>query len=191
MKFIKKQFPTSKILCNNGIIPSPKPNEPDFHCDAPFKPKSLEEAIKSQPFKIVHIATHGTFSSSPDYTFVLAYEKRINVDQLSELIRSREENRFEPIELLIFSACKTASGDKRAVLGIAGISVRVGARSTVASLYIVNDNSTSLLIKKFYKELSNVTKAEALHRAQLYLLGKRGYDKPKYWASYVLVGDWR
>ncbi|NES82628.1 MAG: CHAT domain-containing protein, partial [Moorea sp. SIO2B7] len=97
------------------------------------------------------------------------------------------------IELLVLSACKTANGDSRAALGLAGVAVQSGARSTVASLWSVNDRSTSVFMKFFYQELANtqkpITKAEALRRAQVKLLDNQ-YKEPYYWAPYVLVGNW-
>ncbi|MEH2332790.1 CHAT domain-containing protein [Nostoc sp.] len=39
------------------------------------------------------------------------------------------------MELLVLSACKTATGDKRVALGLAGVAVRAGARSTLATLW--------------------------------------------------------
>jgi len=108
-------------------------------------------------------------------------------------LRSREQSRPDAIELLVLSACETAEGDKRAALGLAGVAVRAGARSTLATLWQVNDSSTAELIAQFYKTLSNpgdstVTKAKALQSAQLNLL--RRYKAPLYWAPYVLVGNW-
>jgi CHAT domain-containing protein len=54
----------------------------------------------------------------------------------------------------------------------------------------VSDRSTAELMVQFYKELTNpkVTKAEALHQAQLALF--KQYKAPYYWAPYVLVGNW-
>jgi CHAT domain-containing protein len=57
----------------------------------------------------------------------------------------------------------TAEGGDRAVLGLAGVAVRAGARSTVATLWQVNDEAMSLLMKQFYQELKpTVGKAIAL-----------------------------
>ncbi|MBD0343444.1 MAG: CHAT domain-containing protein, partial [Coleofasciculus sp. Co-bin14] len=98
-----------------------------------------------------------------------------------------------PIELLVLSACQTALGDNRAALGIAGVAVRAGARSTLATLWAVNDEATAALMVRFYQELANstVTKAEALRRAQQSILKDPRYRQhPYYWAPYVLVGNW-
>jgi CHAT domain-containing protein/tetratricopeptide (TPR) repeat protein len=160
-----------------------------------FTSQMLREQINSQPFPVVHLATHGQFSSNAAQTFVLAWDKPINVNELSNLLRARDETRPEAIELLVLSACQTAVGDKRAALGIAGVAVRAGARSTLASLWNVNDASTALLMSQFYraiadKQMTQMTKAEALRQAQLALLKNPKYQRPMFWAPYVLVGNW-
>ncbi|NEQ88074.1 MAG: CHAT domain-containing protein, partial [Moorea sp. SIO2I5] len=57
----------------------------------------------------------------------------------------------------------------------------------------VNDESTAELMGQFYQEFTqqNVTKAEALRRAQLTLLKNDQFSHPYYWAPFVIIGDWR
>jgi CHAT domain-containing protein len=158
-----------------------------------FTSKSLEKEIGLHPFNVVHLATHGQFSSQARNTFILAADGPINVKQLDNLLRTRNQSRPEAIELLVLSACETATGDKRAALGLAGIAVRAGARSTLASLWRIDDKATAFFIGEFYRELAKakVTKAEALRRAQIAFLKKYpNYSRPGYWAPYVLVGNW-
>ncbi|MGD1913428.1 MAG: CHAT domain-containing protein [Rivularia sp. (in: cyanobacteria)] len=157
-----------------------------------FTTEALAKQIGNTPFPVVHLATHGQFSSSAQDTFVLTWDNRIDVKQLGTLLQQREEYSKNPIELLVLSACQTAQGDKRAALGIAGVAVRSGARSTLASLWPVDDNSTSTFMVEFYKELTkpNISKAEALRQAQITLLKQRGFRHPFYWAPFVLVGNW-
>ncbi|MEX0271682.1 CHAT domain-containing protein [Leptolyngbyaceae cyanobacterium UHCC 1019] len=162
-----------------------------------FTRTTLEGNINAAPFNVVHLATHGQFSSNAKDTFIVAADGPINVSQFDTLLRSRDATRPEAIELLVFSACQTAKNDNRATLGLAGFAVRSGARSTLASLTNVNDESTSLLMAEFYQQLSNpkesITKAEALRRAQVALLqNPTDYDlhAPKLWAPYILIGNW-
>ncbi|MEI2582664.1 CHAT domain-containing protein [Scytonema sp. PRP1] len=157
-----------------------------------FTSSALQNQINSLPFRVVHLATHGQFSSKAEETFIVAWDDRIYVKQLNNLVRTRDTARPEAIELLVLSACETATGDNRAALGIAGVAVRAGARSTIASLWNLNDESASELMSKFYQELGNkaLTKAEALRRAQLALLQNPKYQRPRYWAPYILLGNW-
>jgi CHAT domain-containing protein len=156
-----------------------------------FTHANLKTAIGSTSSPIVHLATHGQFSSNAENTFVLTWNGRINVKELDRLLQTRDTDTTTPIELLVLSACQTARGDNRAVLGLAGVAVRSGARSTLATLWSVRDQSTVELMSEFYKYLKQpgVTKSEALRQAQLALLQKE-YDHPVYWAPFVLIGNW-
>ena len=158
-----------------------------------FTLDKLKAQIKDTPFPIVHLATHGQFSSKAEQTFLVAWDGRINVKDLNELLRERSKNISNPIELLVLSACQTATGDKKAALGLAGFAVRSGARSTLATLWKVNDESTAILMIGFYQKLAKnpgISKAKALRIAQVELLQKPQYQHPFYWASFVLVGNW-
>lgn len=164
-----------------------------------FTQANLQRHLKSGNFSVVHLATHGNFSSDPEETFILNYSATkasgdfISPNDLYNLLRSSNQEVASPIELLVLSACQTASGDSRAILGLAGLAVRSGAHSTMATLWQVSDESTVKFMGKFYHELNQlgVTKAEALHRAQKALLKEPKYQNPYYWAAYVLVGNWR
>ena len=157
-----------------------------------FTSKSLQKQISKTPFPVIHLATHGEFSSKAEDTFVLTWDNRLNVKELGEILHSREQTSTNPIELLVLSACKTASGDKRAPLGLAGVAVRSGARSTIASLWAVDDESTSQMMVSFYEQLNQpgVTKAEALRRAQIKILQQSKFQNPYYWAAFILNGNW-
>ncbi|NJK27981.1 MAG: CHAT domain-containing protein [Coleofasciculaceae cyanobacterium SM2_3_26] len=74
---------------------------------------------------------------------------------------------------------------------MAGMAVRSGARTTLATLWAVQDRSTTEFMVRFYEELTKpgVAKAEALRRAQLALL-QGEYSHPYHWAPFVLVGNW-
>ncbi len=158
-----------------------------------FTKTNIQNAINAVPFPVVHLATHGKFSSKADSTFILTWDSRINVNELREFLQTTDRSRSTPIELLVLSACQTAKGDNRAALGIAGVAVRAGARSTLATLWSVNDEATADLMVQFYQELANttVTKAEALRRAQVAILQNPKYNQhPYFWSPYVLVGNW-
>ncbi|HBB35933.1 MAG TPA: hypothetical protein DDZ80_03215 [Cyanobacteria bacterium UBA8803] len=158
-----------------------------------FTKAGIQNAINSVAFPVVHLATHGQFSSNAKDTFILTWDGSINVNELNDFLQTTDLRRSTPIELLVFSACETAKGDNRAALGIAGVAVRAGARSTIATLWVVDDEATAKLMLKFYQELASgkVTKAEALRRAQQSILASNNYQKhPYYWAPFVLVGNW-
>ena len=157
-----------------------------------FISESIQKQISNAPFRVVHLATHGEFSSNAEKTFILTWNNRLGVKQLGELLQTKDQDSRTPIELLVLSACKTAKGDSRAALGLAGIAVRSGARSTIASLWSVEDSATATLMEDFYQELSTLgaTKADALRKSQISLLKNPKFTHPFYWAPFVLVGNW-
>lgn len=157
-----------------------------------FTLNNLQNILENQSFPIVHFATHGQFSSQFEQTYIVAWDSYINVLELEKLLKENDPTGNKPIELLILSACETASGDSRAALGLAGFAVRAGARSTLATLWSVNDQSSAEIMKRFYQQLSTnkLSKGEALRQAQLSMLKNRWYKHPFYWSAYTLVGNW-
>ncbi len=167
--------------------------------DREFTAEKIKQQLQAD-FPIIHLATHGVFSSDPQQTFLVTGDRNvIDLDAFSTLLNS---SNTKP-ELIVLSACDTATGDERAVLGLAGVAVRSGS-STVASLWSVEDGSTSKLMSQFYRQLSNPTtkKVDALQQAQLALIEslranpplselKQLPPHPYYWAAYVLVGNWQ
>ncbi|BAY20062.1 tetratricopeptide domain-containing protein (plasmid) [Anabaenopsis circularis NIES-21] len=155
-----------------------------------FTSKNFKQKISKTNFPIVHISTHGQFSSDIQRTGFLAYDRQINIVEFDSLLRNKARISPGRIELLVLSACQTAKGNRRSALGIAGVAVQAGARSTVASLWLVEAKSTVLLMQKFYLGLNNgLTKAEALRQAQLSLKSNPKYNHPYYWAPFILVGS--
>jgi len=162
--------------------------------DADFTPQKIERAIKGRSFPILHLATHGQFSSDLEGTFLQAWGERLDIDRLREILQDSELTHRRSLELLVLSACDTAEGDRRAVLGLAGIAARSGAKSTLASLWKVNDRATAALMEEFYNALDNrnLHKAEALQQAQKAFLNNPKYDQhPYYWSAFILVGSWK
>jgi CHAT domain-containing protein/tetratricopeptide (TPR) repeat protein len=159
--------------------------------DEDFTKESLTREIGRVPFPVLHLATHGQFSSNLEETFLMAWDQRLSLGDLDDLLRTRRQQN-DPIELMVLSACQTAEGDDRAALGLAGMAIRSGARSTLATLWAVNDESTAALMTQFYQELSNadLSKAEALRLAQIKILQNPEFSHPYYWSPFVLIGNW-
>jgi CHAT domain-containing protein len=161
-----------------------------------FTTKEVQNQILNSDVSIIHLATHAQFSSIADDTFILFWDQRMNVKQLGNLLRNNTLTSRRPIELLVLSACETAIGDQRATLGLAGVAVRSGARSTMATLWSVQDNSTAKFMGHLYSQLeqakkTKINKAQALQQAQLALLNDQQYSNPHYWAPFVVVGNWQ
>lgn len=159
--------------------------------DAAFTATSIESELTEKPYNFLHIATHGQFHSDHRRSFLLTHDDLVTMDRLENILGLRQYV-SEPLDLLFLSACQTAAGDERAALGLAGIAVKSGATSVVASLWLINDESTATLVSEFYRELKNGdgNKAKALQHAQLALMRDRRYSHPNYWAPFLLVGNW-
>ena len=156
--------------------------------DRSFTEINFTNATTKIPFRVVHLATHGQFSSNAEETFILTWDDRINIDELGSLLRG-DSKKLRPVDLLVLSACETAKGDSLAALGLAGIAVRAGARSTLASLWAVSDEATVPLMTSFYQELvqGETSKAEALRNAQISMLKQEQFSHPFYWSAFVLI----
>ncbi|MBX3302187.1 MAG: CHAT domain-containing protein [Nitrospira sp.] len=169
-----KQLYTSDQLINNA-----------------FQTPRLEQELRDGRYGALHIATHGKFSADVNDSFLLTFDGKLTMqtlDRLVGLFRFRQE----PLELLTLSACQTGVGDDRAALGLAGVALKAGARSALATLWFINDEASATLISEFYRHLRNpsLSKAVALQRAQMKLLSDRVYAHPAYWSSFLLLNNW-
>ncbi len=162
-----------------------------------FTLANLQQQLKQKDFSVIHLATHGNFSSDPQQTYLLSYEQLLRANDLNKLLGNNSQAQGNIMDLLILSACQTALGDNRATLGLAGLTVKAGAQSTLATLWQVSDKFTISLITEFYKQLSQgKTKAEALHQAQKSLIyteiNREKYSNDAFdWGAYILVGNWQ
>ncbi|MGB7251964.1 MAG: CHAT domain-containing protein, partial [Phormidesmis sp.] len=165
-----------------------------------FSLSALRQTLAQKDYRILHMATHGTFGFDPSDNFVVMgakqagearqFNETLTISALDELIRSVDDPTREPIELLTLTACETAIGDNRSTLGLAGVAIRAGVRSAIATLWSVNDEASSVLIAQFYDYLQDpaLTKAQALQQAQKQMLQAQGH--PYLWAPFTLIGNW-
>ena len=157
-----------------------------------FTVENIQQQLKQAPVSAIHWKTHGIFSSDPFETYIVGYNQRITASTLNELIGIGSQGGSQPLELLVLSACETAQGDNRAVLGLAGLAARTGTRSVLSTLWIALDTPNTEFMVKFYQSLvqDSTTKAEAVRQAQLSLINDYGYTTPYIWANYMLIGNW-
>ena len=159
--------------------------------DEAFTESRFATELKNVPYNIVHMASHGRFSSDPKQSFVLAYDGKLSMDELETDIKYGAR-RQSALELLVLSACETATGDDRAALGLAGIALKAGARSALASLWYINDEAAGELVVDFYRmlQVGGLSKALALQAAQRKMAATQRYGHPAYWAPFLLIGNW-
>ena len=110
-------------------------------------------------------------------------------------------------DLVVLSACETALGkevDGEGIIGLTRAFQYAGARTVLASLWEVADESTAALMARFYSGLKDgLAKDEALRQAQLTFIAgpvtvgsgedaiERDLRHPFYWAAFQLYGDWQ
>lgn len=133
----------------------------------PFTVTNLINQRQQQPFEIVHLATHADFNAgSPDRSYIQFFDSQLLLNDLGRL-RLNDP----PVQLLVISACQSAVGNKNAELGFAGLAVKSGVNTVVASLWYVSDEGTLALMGEFYRHLRTAPiKAEALRQAQIAMI---------------------
>lgn len=101
--------------------------------------------------------------------------------------------KFQNLDMVVLSACKTAlgfGGVDDSVLGLQRGFKIAGAETIVMSYRDVDDEATKIFMVEFYKNLMNgKTKHQSLKDAQKYLrqVNNGKYDKPEYWASFIML----
>ena len=171
---LRKMFNTDHVLSNNQ-----------------YTIDNLTIEFSRNNYNIVHIATHGIFAGRKTDSFLLTYDSKLTMDQLESLV-GQSENSNHTVDLLTLSACQTALGNERAALGLAGVAVKAGVKSVIATLWYVDDEATSIAIREFYRQLMKpgISKARALQRTQRKLIANPRFWQPLYWAPFLLIGNW-
>lgn len=139
---------------------------------------------ESSNYRIIHLATHANANENPWIAFS---DDKV---KLHELYTYRNN-----AELVTLSACNTLLGEVASGEGVLSLSrgfFYSGAKSVVASLWNVNDQSTSTIMADFYANLkAGQGKSEALNNAKRNYLKTHSLSErsPYYWSSFVLIGD--
>jgi CHAT domain-containing protein/Tfp pilus assembly protein PilF len=185
----------------------PKSGEPLLNMGQAFLDDNFtEERIKegvAKKYNVLHMATHFVLEDMNDSKLLLGQVKILTLKMI------RDELRFDGVDLVTLSACKTGLGEEgeagqdkarvrsgREVESLGVLVQKQGAQATIATLWEVTDVSAAVLLRNFYQfhRQENVSKSEALRQAQLSLLHGRGeesgYEHPAHWAPFVLMGNW-
>lgn len=161
------------------------------YLDQSFTKSKVLNELENTDYEWVTFSTHGFIHHNFNQSYLLTYDKKLSFDELKTSLQSGQ---FKPggVDLLVLSACDTAVGDDRAALGLAGLALKAGVKSTMASLWTVNDKYTAELIPTFLNQLKqgDMSKAQALRAAQLQLINEHDVTHPYYWAAFVIAGNW-
>ena len=126
-----------------------------------FTPESFFEKAIQEKYDMIHIATHAEFKpGGPNASRLFSGTTPITLDNFSILRKGRIGN---PLDLVVFSACRTALGDPETELGFSGLALQAGAKSAIGTLWYVDDVMTSAYFVQMYKFLDlGIPKAEAM-----------------------------
>lgn len=180
LKYVPREIQAIQNLYANTLLE----NE-DFTFD------NMAKEYSQHFYTMIHVASHGEFHGDPTRTYLTAFDGKITLNAFRNVIEPGL-HREKAVELLCLSACQTAVGDERAALGLAGVGIQAGARSVLASLWFIDDESSAELVTAFYEQLQNrsLSRAQALQNAQLQLLQNRRFRHPVHWAAFMLIGNW-
>jgi len=159
----------------------------------------LTNQEKLAPYRILHFATHGLLNSEhPELSGILLSMLDERGQRQNGLLQMHQVYDLHLLaDMVVLSACETGIGKEMKGEGLNGISrgfMYAGAKRVVASLWEVNDASTSQLMKGFYQALrpgagaGSRRPAAALREAQLHLMRQRIWRSPYYWAAFVVQG---
>jgi CHAT domain-containing protein len=166
---------------------------------------ATEAALKNVAgVRLIHLATHGFFISSPDQRtyenpllragLLLAGSTNFNISSQDDGILTAYEAmnlNLENTELVVLSACQTGLGmiqNGEGVYGLQRSFIIAGADAMIMSLWKVDDIATSLLMSSFYNEwMITGNKRQAFIQAQKIV--KRAYPDPYYWGAFIYLGE--
>ena len=151
-----------------------------------FTANTLSKQLAQEPYPLVHLATHGYFGGTAETSYIYAYDRRIPLLQLDQMLRDSQQS---APELLVLSACETALGNDLSLLGLGGLATRRGIDTTLGSLWFVQDEEQAAVIQEFYRRIEedNQPLAIALQQIQKQLIQQLAH--PSIWASLVLIGE--
>ncbi|QIR41560.1 tetratricopeptide repeat protein [Tolypothrix sp. PCC 7910] len=149
-------------------------------------------------YRMIHFATHGILNSqNPELSgVVLSLFDETGNPQNGFLRLHDIFNLKLPAELVVLSACETGLGEDVKGEGLIGLTrgfMYAGSPRVLVSLWSVDDEATSELMKKFYSKMlqKSLKPAAALRAAQVEMWRDPKYNSPYLWAAFTLQGEWR
>jgi CHAT domain-containing protein len=137
------------------------PTRKDAFLNKEFTPERLLDLAGDPDYNQLHIATHAEFK--PGGPAASQLHSGVGPMTMQQLTALRQSRKGFPLDLVVFSACRTALGDADAELGFSGLALQAGAKSAVGTLWYVDDVVTSAYFVQMYRYLDQgIPKAEAM-----------------------------
>ena len=160
--------------------------------------RQMLETMDLSKYAILHFATHGVLDPKrPELSgFFLSMVDSEGRPQ-NGFITMQDVYRLQaPVDLVVLSACRTGLGKDVRGEGLIGLTrgfMYAGASSVVASLWKVDDEATSELMKHFYANMlqKGMRPAEALRAAQNTLKLDPQWKAPHFWAGFTIQGEFK
>lgn len=147
-------------------------------------------------FRYVHFATHGFINAeNPELSgIVFSMIDKSGAEQDGFLRVGDIYNLKLPAEMVVLSGCRTGLGKEIKGEGLIGLTrgfMYAGARRVTVSLWDVNDEATSVLMARFYREMlgRRLSPAAALRQAQIEMIKSREWSNPYFWSTFILQGE--
>ncbi len=146
-------------------------------------------------YRIVHLSTHGVADSRVgDYSYLAFAEQKDNIENEYLYVRDLYNVHLNA-DLVVLSACETATGELQrgeGIISLARAFAYAGAKSILTTLWVVDDAATKDLTKAFYLQLRKGNPKDlALQKAKLQVLNGADNKRkhPFFWAAMIGVGD--
>ena len=150
----------------------------------------------AEHYPIIHLATHGKANDlSGDYSFLAFHDKA--GDTMSNILYAADiYNLNLSAEMVVLSACETGIGELQrgeGMISLARAFSYAGAKSLITTLWVVNDEATSELMRSFYEKLQGgISKSASLSKAKLDYINEvlnPAEAHPFYWSGVISLGD--
>ena len=155
-----------------------------------FTQTRINQNLAKRPFTALHVSTHAQFQPGQvESSYIQLWDQQLKLNDLNRINWDQSN-----ADLIVLSACQTALGDANAANGFAGLALKAGVPSAIGTLWSINDQSTTEVMKTFYGALpDSSTKAQALQSAQVAAIrdlnGSSGLQAPYYWAGFSLLSS--
>jgi len=148
----------------------------------------------AKDYKIIHLSTHGKSNDElGDYSFIAFSKVNDSIEDNNRLYVRELYNMELNADMAVLSACETGLGELKrgeGIIGLARAFTYAGAKSTINSLWSVDDAKTKKIMELFYTNIKDgMAKDEALHHAKLTYLDEEFDAAPYYWASFIPAGN--
>ena len=160
--------------------------------DMLLEQKASEDSFRKLPYKdygYLHFATHGYVDEKdPELSRIFLAASQ---DEDGSLYSGEIYNLQLNAKLVTLSACETGLGklsEGEGIIGLTRALLYAGADNVVVSFWTVADESTKVLMIRFYGNMTDDNYAKALREAKINIIAEKKFAEPYYWAPFILIG---